>query len=80
MATEAIAIRHSLIIKDLANLMWLVAINAGRQNILFFFPEFSLNNFTMHLFDQSMALSAGGGNIGTRDGGSRIGVRQYPMG
>ena len=62
-ATEAIRVRHSLIVKHLPDFVRLMAVHACRQNVQFLLPQLSLDDLAMHRFDLSMAFCAGRGDV-----------------
>ena len=76
MAALAVGVSHALGVEDIADLVRLVAIDARRQHIRFFFPKFAADGLAVHLLDQSVALGAGGGDVLAGDGGVRVGMRQ----
>ena len=65
---ETISVRHALRIENLANLVRLVTINAGRQHVCFLLPEFSTYDFPMHNLDLGVTLRARGSDVSARDG------------
>lgn len=75
MAAHAISVRHPLIIEDLSNLMRLMAVNARRKDMRLFFPQFTLDDFSVDRFNLRMAFRAGGGDIPSRYGRGRICMR-----
>src|SRR5208282_3548378 len=75
-AALAVGISHALGIEDVADLVRLVTIDARRQHICFFFPEFAADGLAMHLLDQSVALGAGGCDVLAGDRRIRVGVWQ----
>jgi hypothetical protein len=63
MTRQAVIIRNSLLIKNLAHLMRLVAIHANRDGFRLLFPQFTFDDLTMHLLDLGMALEAALNNV-----------------
>src|SRR5208283_1019469 len=78
-AMQAVRIGHTLRIKNISDLMRLMAIHACGQDICFLFPQLSTNDLPVHRFDQRVAFRAGGGNVPAGDRGSGVGVRQDQM-
>ncbi len=66
-APEAILVRHSLIIKHFADLVGLMAVDAGGKNVGFFLPQFAPDDFTVHAFDLGVTLCARRGDVFARD-------------
>ena len=75
-AAHAIGVGHALRVKNVADLVGLVAIQAGREDVGLFLPEFAADGLAVHHFDFSVALGAGGGDVAPVDGRIGIGVRQ----
>jgi hypothetical protein len=80
MAAEAIGVRHPLRIKDLSDLVRLMAVHTRWQTIGFLFPQFAPDDFAMNRFDLGVAFGTCGSNVPPSDGGSRIRVRQDHVG
>ncbi len=76
MAAHAIGIGHTLGIKNISDLVRLVAIDAGRQSIGLFLPKLAANDLAVYQFDIGVALGAGGSDIAPVDGRVGIGVWQ----
>lgn len=55
---ETVSISHPLIVVHFSNLVRLMAINARWEHVCLFFPEFSLNDLSVYLFNLCVALSA----------------------
>lgn len=56
MAALAIAVRHALCIKDTADLVRFVAIDAGGYDVWLLFPEFAANHLLVDGLDLGVAL------------------------
>ena len=77
MAAQAVAVGHPLVVEDLPGLVRLVAVHAGRQHVGLLLPQLPLDDLPVHLLDAGVAaLRAGAGDVGPRDGGARVGVRE----
>lgn len=79
-ATHAVGVGHALGIVNVADLMRLVAVHAGRQNVRFFLPELAADRFAMHFFDLGVAFSAGGSDVASVDRRIWVSVRQDVVG
>jgi len=62
-AMHAVRVSHTLGIENVSDLVWLVAIHAGRQDVGFLFPQRSPNDLPVDGFDLRVAFGAGGGNV-----------------
>ena len=80
MTPEAIAIRHSLIIEHLPHFVRLMAVHAGWQDMRFFFPQLTPDDFPVDVFDLRVALCTCFRNVASRDGGSGVGVGKDRVG
>ena len=78
-ATHAVAVRHALWVEHLPDLMGRVAIHAGRNHVLLFFPEFATDHLAMHRLNLGVALGASLGDVLLGDGRARIRVGQNEM-
>ena len=79
MAALAVLVRHTLRIKDSPDLVRLVAVHAGRDEVRLFLPQLAANDFAVHILNQRMALRAGSGDVLFGDGRTVISVRQYEV-
>ena len=78
-AAHAIGVRHTLAVENIPDLMGLMAIHTGRENVRFFLPEFATNGLAMNLFDLGMTLGASGRDVAPANRRLGIGVRQDAM-
>ena len=69
-AAQAIAVGHPLAVVDLADLVRLVAIHAGRNQVRLLLPQLAANHLAVHGFDFRVAPGAGFGDVLFGDGGS----------
>ena len=76
MAALAVAVRHPLHIKDPPDLMRLVAVYTGGDQVWLLLPQLPADDFAMHGFDLRMALRAGPGDVLFGNRRPRIGVGQ----
>src|SRR3989304_909118 len=74
MASQAVAVRHTLRIKYLSHLVRLVTIDACRKDIRFLFPQFTFDDLAVDAFDLRVTLRARCGDVPTCDGRIRIGM------
>src|SRR5271165_2607596 len=79
-ATHAIRVGHTHLVEDVPDLMGLMAVGAGGQDVGLFFPELSTNRLAVDYFDLRVAFGACTGNVLAIDRGSGVGVRQYGVG
>jgi hypothetical protein len=80
MAPQTVPIRHALGVENLSNFMRLMTVHTRGENMFFFLPQLSPDDFKMNRFDLSVALCAGCGNIFACNGRTRIRVRQNSVG
>src|ERR1035438_4776729 len=78
-AAHAVRVRHSHVVKDVSDLVRLMAVRAGGQDVGLFLPEFSTNYFAVDGFNLRVAFGAGGSDVFAIDRGGRVGVGQYRM-
>src|SRR5208337_441092 len=76
MAALAVAVRHSLRIKDPPDLVRLVAVYTGGDQVRPLLPQLAADDFAMHDFDLRMALRAGPGDVLFGNRRPRVGVGQ----
>ena len=76
---QAVLIGHSLVVKNLPDLMGLMAVHTGRKNMRLLLPQLALDDLPVHRFDLGMALSAGARDVFPRNRGVGIRVRQNPV-
>ena len=62
-AAHAVRVGHAIVVKDVANLVRLVAIDAGREHVRFFLPQFAADRLPVHGFNLRVALGAGRGDV-----------------
>ena len=63
MALQAFLIGHSLFVKDAADFVRGMAIDADRNLVRLLFPELTFDDFLMNFLDQAVALAAGGRDV-----------------
>src|SRR5208282_96494 len=78
-ATHAIRVGHALLIEDVPDLMRLMAIGTGGQNVGLLFPELATNDLAVNGLDLRVAPGAGGGDVLAIDRGCWIGMGQYQV-
>ena len=76
MARHAILVADAFVIIDLAHFVRLMAVDADRNLVRLFLPEFPVDYLAMHLLDQRVALAARAHHIFPIDARLRIRVRQ----
>jgi hypothetical protein len=76
MAALAVLIRHPLGIEGTPDLVGLVAVHAGGDEVRLFLPQLAANDFAVHILNQRMALRAGSGDVLFGDRRTGISVRQ----
>ncbi len=76
MAALAVAVGHPLHIKDLPDLVRLVAVHAGGDQARSLLPQLAADDFAVHRRNQRMALRAGPGDVLFGDRRAGIGVGQ----
>ena len=75
-AAQAVAVRHPLVIKDLADLVRLVALHAHRDGARPLLPHLPPDDLAVDRLNLRVAAGAGGGDVSPRDGGAGIAVWQ----
>lgn len=75
-AMETLLIGGPLRVKHPAEFVRLVAINTGREHMLFLLPELSTDHLFVHRLDFRMAMGAGRSNILTGNGRAIVCVGQ----
>jgi hypothetical protein len=80
MTAEAISVCHSLVVEDFSNLVGLVAVDAGRQYVKFFFPQLPFDHLPVDFLDLGMALNAGGDDTLSGNGGAGVCMGKNVMG
>lgn len=71
---HAVLVRHSLIVENLARFVGLMTIHTCRENVFFFFPQCTLDDFTMNVLNLRVTHRTRRGDISPRDRGSGIGM------
>ncbi len=57
-AAQAVAIGHALVVEDLADLVRLVAVDAGGEDVGLLFPQLALDDLAVHRLDLRVALAS----------------------
>ncbi len=75
-ARQAIVVRHTLVVKNPACLMRLVAIDAHGNGLGLLLPKLTLDDLAVHLFDLGMAREATANDVPARDRRARVRMRE----
>ena len=62
-AGQALLIRESLLVKNTTDFMRLMTVDAARDDVWLFFPQFTFDDFQMHTLNFNVTLGAGVGDI-----------------
>ena len=76
MTLKAFAVGNSFLVKDSSGLMRLVTIDASRDLVRFFLPQFTTNNLFVYLLDSPVTLLTSVSDIIAVNARSGIGVRE----
>jgi len=79
MAGHAELVGKTLLVKDPADLVGLMAVDTARDLMGLFLPKLTPDHLQMNLFNLSVALHAGGRNVGPVNRRCRVLVRENVM-